>query len=53
MTGLTNAMVIVKSKTRKELSEFVIGVLTIPFVERTNTHVVLTSVKDDYRGVIE
>jgi len=53
VTGLTDAMVIVKSKTRKELSDFVKTVLAMPFVERTNTHVVLTTVKEDYRGFIE
>ncbi len=53
VTGLTDAMVIVKSKTRKELSDFVKTVLTMPFVERTNTHVVLTTIKEDYRGFIE
>lgn len=53
VTGLTDAMIIVKSKTRKELSDFVKTVLTMPFVERTNTHVVLTTIKEDYRGFIE
>lgn len=53
VTGLTDAMVIVKSKNRKELSDFVKSVLAMPFVERTNTHVVLTTVKEDYRGFIE
>ncbi|MFQ6125841.1 MAG: Lrp/AsnC family transcriptional regulator [Candidatus Heimdallarchaeota archaeon] len=52
VTGLTDAMVIVKSKSRQELSEFVKTVLTMPFVERTNTHVVLTTVKEDYRGFV-
>ncbi len=53
VTGLTDAMVIVKSKTRKELSDFVKTVLAMPFVERTNTHVVLTTVKEDFRGFVE
>lgn len=53
VTGLTDSMVIVKSKTRKELSDFVKTVLAMPFVERTNTHVVLTTIKEDYRGFIE
>ncbi|MFX0197704.1 MAG: Lrp/AsnC family transcriptional regulator [Candidatus Hodarchaeota archaeon] len=52
VTGLTDAMVIVKSKNRKELSDFVKTVLAMPFVERTNTHVVLTTVKEDYRGFV-
>ena len=53
VTGLTDAMVIVKSKNRNEISDFVKSVLAMPFVERTNTHVVLTAVKEDYRGFIE
>jgi DNA-binding Lrp family transcriptional regulator len=53
VTGLTDAMIIVKSKNRKELSDFTKNVLAMPFVERTNTHLVLTTVKEDYRGFIE
>ena len=53
VTGLTDAMVIVKSKNRKELSDFTKSVLAMPFVERTNTHLVLTTVKEDYRGFIK
>lgn len=49
VTGLTDAMVIAKFKNRKELSDFTKGLLSMPFVERTNTHVVLTTVKEDYR----
>jgi DNA-binding Lrp family transcriptional regulator len=49
VTGLTDAMVIAKFKSRKELSDFTKALLSMPFVERTNTHVVLTTVKEDYR----
>jgi DNA-binding Lrp family transcriptional regulator len=49
ITGLTDAMVIVKFKTRKELSKFVKKLLALPFVERTNTHLVLTTIKEDFR----
>jgi DNA-binding Lrp family transcriptional regulator len=49
VTGLTDAMVIAKFKNRKELSDFTKGLLSMPFVERTNTHLVLTTVKEDYR----
>ncbi|MFQ5761926.1 MAG: Lrp/AsnC family transcriptional regulator [Candidatus Bathyarchaeia archaeon] len=48
-TGLTDAMVIAKFKTREELSRFTKTLLTMPFVERTNTHLVLTTVKEDFR----
>lgn len=49
VTGLTDAMIIAKFKNRKELSEFTKKLLAMPFVERTNTHIVLTAVKEDYR----
>jgi len=49
VTGLTDAMVIAKFRTRSSLSDFTKKLLATPFVERTNTHVVLTTVKEDYR----
>lgn len=49
VTGLPDAMVIAKFKTRRDLSNFTKTLLAMPFVERTNTHVVLTTVKEDYR----
>ena len=49
VTGLMDAMVIAKFKTRKELSDFTKTLLGIPFVERTNTHVVLITIKEDFR----
>jgi len=49
VTGLTDGMVIAKFKNRKELSDFTKGLLSMPFIERTNTHVVLTTVKEDFR----
>jgi len=49
VTGLTDAIVIAKFKNRKELSNFTKGLLGMPFVERTNTHMVLATVKEDYR----
>jgi DNA-binding Lrp family transcriptional regulator len=49
VTGLTDAVVIAKFKTREELSKFTKRLLSIPYVERTNTHVVLTTVKEDFR----
>lgn len=51
VTGLTDAMVIAKFRNRKDLSSFTKTLLAMPFVERTNTHVVLTTVKEDYRLV--
>lgn len=48
ITGLTDAMVIAKFKNRKDLSEFTKGLLSMQFVERSNTHVVLTTIKEDF-----
>jgi hypothetical protein len=36
-------------QNKKELSDFTKTLLAMPFVERTNKHVVLTTVKEDYR----
>lgn len=49
VTGLTDAVVIAKFHSREELSRFTKGLLAMPFVDRTNTHVVLTTVKEDFR----
>jgi len=49
ITGLTDAMVVAKFKSRSDLSEFTKSLLAMPYVERTNTHVVLTTVKEDFR----
>jgi len=49
ITGETDAMVVAKFKSRSDLSEFTKRLLSMPYVERTNTHVVLTTVKEDFR----
>jgi len=49
VTGLTDAVIIAKFKNREELSKFTKRLLALPFVERTNTHVVLTTIKEDFR----
>ena len=49
ITGQTDAMVVAKFKSRNDLSEFTKKLLAMPYVERTNTHVVLTTVKEDFR----
>ena len=49
VTGLTDAVVIAKFRNRDELSKFTKSLLAMPFVDRTNTHVVLTTVKEDFR----
>jgi len=40
--------VVGKFKTRKELSDFTKKILTIPNVERTKTHLVLNTLKEDF-----
>jgi len=49
VTGLTDAMVVAKFKSRSDLSEFTKKLLAMPYIERTNTHVVLTTMKEDFR----
>jgi DNA-binding Lrp family transcriptional regulator len=49
LTGLIDAVIIAKFKNREELSKFTKHLLALPFVERTNTHVVLTTIKEDFR----
>lgn len=49
VTGLTDAVVLAKFRSREELSKFTKGLLSMPFVDRTNTHMVLTTVKEDLR----
>ncbi|MEM3589695.1 MAG: Lrp/AsnC ligand binding domain-containing protein, partial [Candidatus Bathyarchaeia archaeon] len=49
VTGDVDAIVIAKFKKREELSKFTKGLLALPFVERTNTHVILTTIKEDFR----
>lgn len=48
-TGVTDMTIIAKFKSRAELSSFVKKDLSLPYVERTNTHVVLVTVKEDFR----
>ncbi|HUW48795.1 MAG TPA: Lrp/AsnC family transcriptional regulator [Patescibacteria group bacterium] len=49
LTGLSDAAIIAKFKNREDLSKFTKKLLSLPFVERTNTHVVLTTIKEDFR----
>jgi len=48
VTGLTDAFIVAKFKSREELNRFVKGLLALPYVERTNTHFVLNTVKEDF-----
>ena len=49
VTGLTDAIIVAKFRNREELGQFTKRLLALPFLERTNTHVVLTTVKEDFR----
>jgi len=49
VTGSTDAVVLAKFRSREELSKFTKSLLSMPFVDRSNTHVVLTTVKEDLR----
>ncbi|NWG10592.1 Lrp/AsnC family transcriptional regulator [Candidatus Bathyarchaeota archaeon] len=49
VTGLIDAVIIAKFKNRDELGKFTKRLLSLPYMERTNTHVVLTTVKEDFR----
>ena len=49
ITGTTDTIIIAKFKERNELSTFVKGLASIPNVENTITHVVLSTAKEDFR----
>jgi len=49
VTGSTDTLLIAKFKERSELSKFVKNLSTIPNVENTITHLVLNTVKEDFR----
>jgi DNA-binding Lrp family transcriptional regulator len=49
VTGLTDAIIVAKFKSREDLGQFTKRLLSLPFIERTNTHVVLATVKENFR----
>lgn len=49
VTGIEDSIVISKFKNRDEVSKFAKELLTVPHVERTNTHLVLNTYKEDFR----
>jgi len=53
VTGEIDAIVISKCRNREELSRFTKSLLAMHFVERTNSHVVLSTVKEDFRLPIQ
>ncbi|MFH1443707.1 MAG: Lrp/AsnC family transcriptional regulator [Candidatus Micrarchaeota archaeon] len=52
LTGESDSVVLVKCKSRMELSKLVKAILAIPEVERTITHVILNVVKEEYRQFV-
>lgn len=49
VTGLTDAIIIAKFRSREDLGAFTKKLLTLPYIERTNTHVVLNTIKENFR----
>jgi len=48
VTGDSDLMIVGKFRNRKELSDFTKKLLTIPHIERTKTHLVLNTMKEDF-----
>lgn len=49
VTGETDSIIVARFKNREELNRFVKWLLSIPYIERTLTHLVLGIVKEDPR----
>ncbi|MBN2101412.1 MAG: Lrp/AsnC family transcriptional regulator [Candidatus Aenigmarchaeota archaeon] len=49
VTGRADAIVISRFKKRSDLNGFVKSLLALPSIERTETHVVLNVIKEDFR----
>ncbi len=49
VTGSMDTIIVAKFKNRKELSDFVKNLSSIPDIENTVTHMVLNSIKEDFR----
>lgn len=49
VTGLSDSVVISRCRSQDDFSAFIKKLLAIKDVERTNTHVILNVVKDNYR----
>lgn len=52
VTGEWDSIVLARFRDRTELSDFIKDMLTIEHVERTNTHLVLNSVKEERRVLL-
>jgi DNA-binding Lrp family transcriptional regulator len=52
ITGEWDSLVIGYFKSRDDLNDFIKGVLSLPFIDRTVTHLVLNVVKDEKRVIL-
>jgi DNA-binding Lrp family transcriptional regulator len=49
ITGSTDALILARFRKRSEMSAFIKSLLAMRYVERTNTHVALNVMKEDFR----
>jgi DNA-binding Lrp family transcriptional regulator len=49
ITGSTDAIIVARFRKRSDMSSFIKSLLSMKYVERTNTHVVLNVIKEDFR----
>jgi DNA-binding Lrp family transcriptional regulator len=49
VTGLTDAVIIAKFRKRSDMNRFIKSLLSMRYIERTNTHLALNVVKEDMR----
>ena len=49
VTGIEDSIVISKFRNRDDVSKFTKELLAVPHIERTNTHLVLNTYKEDFR----
>ena len=52
VTGDYDAVIIARFRSRADLNKFIKGVLANPHVERSVTHVVLNTVKEDFTTLV-
>lgn len=52
VTGEYDAIVVARFKNREDLNNFIKNIIANEFVERTVTHVVLNTVKEDFRVLV-
>ena len=49
ITGLTDSIVMARFRKRTDMNRFVKSLLAMRYVERTNTHIALNVIKEDFR----